>query len=59
VAVLLGWAFAGEHLGAREFVAGLIVLASVALILLARQPKPAAKVVQLPRRAPAPERAAA
>lgn len=59
VAVLLGWAFAGEHLGAREFVAGLVVLASVALILLARQPNPAAKVVQLPRRAPAPERAAA
>ncbi|HEY4412555.1 MAG TPA: EamA family transporter [Gaiellaceae bacterium] len=58
VAVLLGWAFVGEHLGARELVAGLVVLASVALILVARRPAPA-KVVQLPRRAPAPERAAA
>lgn len=58
VAVLLGWMFAGEHLGAREAVAGVVVLASVALILLARQPAPA-KVVQLPRRTPAPERAAA
>ena len=58
VAVLLGWAFVGEHLGARELVAGLVVLASVALILVARRPAPA-KVVQLPRRTPAPERAAA
>jgi drug/metabolite transporter (DMT)-like permease len=38
IAVGLGWALAGEHLGARELVAGLVVLASVALILLARQP---------------------
>src|SRR5581483_5209174 len=53
VAVLLGWAFAGEHLGARELVAGLVVLGSVALILLARKPAPA-KVVQLPHRAPVP-----
>jgi drug/metabolite transporter (DMT)-like permease len=58
VAVLLGWAFAGEHLGARELVAGLVVLASVALILVARRPAPA-NVVQLAPRAPAPERAAA
>jgi drug/metabolite transporter (DMT)-like permease len=58
VAVFLGWAFAGEHLGARELVAGVVILASVALILLARKAAPA-KIVQLPRRAPAPERAAA
>jgi drug/metabolite transporter (DMT)-like permease len=58
VAVLIGWAFAGEHLGSREVVAGLVVLGSVALILVARRPAPA-KVVELPRRAPAPERAAA
>ena len=58
VAVFLGWALAGEHPGARELVAGVVILASVALILLARKPAPA-KVVQLPRRAPAPERAAA
>jgi drug/metabolite transporter (DMT)-like permease len=38
IAVGLGWALAGEQLGARELVAGLVVLASVALILLARQP---------------------
>ena len=38
IAVGLGWALAGEHLGARELVAGLVVLASIALILLARQP---------------------
>jgi drug/metabolite transporter (DMT)-like permease len=41
IAVGLGWALAGEHLGARELVAGLVVLASVALIMLARQPAPA------------------
>jgi drug/metabolite transporter (DMT)-like permease len=40
IAVGLGWALAGEHLGARELVAGLVVLASVALILLARRPAP-------------------
>jgi len=60
VAVLLGWAFAGERLAARELVAGLVILSSVALILLARKPAPA-KVVELPRRTPSatPERAAA
>ena len=60
VAVLLGWAFAGEHLAARELVAGLVILSSVALILLARKPAPA-KVVELPRRVPSatPDRAAA
>lgn len=60
IAVGLGWALIGEHLGARELVAGLVVLASVALILLARQPT-AATVRRLPRRLPeaAPERAAA
>ncbi|MBV8064797.1 MAG: EamA family transporter [Actinobacteria bacterium] len=58
VAVLLGWAFVGEHIGARELVAGLVVVSSVALILLARKPAPA-KVVELPKRTPAPERVAA
>jgi drug/metabolite transporter (DMT)-like permease len=60
VAVVLGWVLAGEHLGARELVSGLVVLASVALILVARRPAPA-KVVQLPQRPrpAAPERAAA
>jgi drug/metabolite transporter (DMT)-like permease len=36
VAVLLGWAFAGEQLGGRELAAGLVILASVAMLLLAR-----------------------
>ena len=60
VAVLLGWAFAGERLAARELVAGLVILSSVALILLARKPAPA-KVVELPRRTPSatPDRVAA
>lgn len=58
IAVLLGWAVAGERLQARELVAGVVILASVALILVARRPAPA-KVIELPRRAPAPERAAA
>ena len=40
VAVVLGWLFVGEHLGGRELVAGLVVVASVALILLARKPLP-------------------
>jgi drug/metabolite transporter (DMT)-like permease len=40
VAVVLGWLFAGEHLGARELVAGLVVVGSIALILLARAPAP-------------------
>jgi drug/metabolite transporter (DMT)-like permease len=35
VAVLLGWAFAGEHVGGRELAAGLVILASVAMLLLA------------------------
>ena len=58
IAVLLGWAVAGERLQARELVAGVVILGSVACILMARKPVEA-KVVELPRRAPAPERAAA
>jgi drug/metabolite transporter (DMT)-like permease len=68
VAVLLGWAFAGEQLGARELVAGFVVLTSVMLIFFAREPhaEPApapdslppyirhkdAQVVDFPRPAP-------
>ena len=40
VAVLLGWMFVGEHIAARELIAGLVVVSSVALILLARRPAP-------------------
>ena len=39
VAVFLGWAFAGEHVGGREVAAGLVILSSVALLALAREPR--------------------
>jgi drug/metabolite transporter (DMT)-like permease len=42
-AVLLGWGFAGEHLGARELVAGFVILTSVALLFVPRSPKSAAR----------------
>ena len=37
VAVLLGWLFAGEHVGGRELAAGAVILSSVALLALARE----------------------
>jgi drug/metabolite transporter (DMT)-like permease len=37
VAVFLGWAFAGEHVGGREVAAGLVILASVAMLAFARE----------------------
>jgi drug/metabolite transporter (DMT)-like permease len=36
VAVLLGWAFAGEAIGGRELAAGTVILASVGTLVLAR-----------------------
>jgi drug/metabolite transporter (DMT)-like permease len=39
VAVLLGWAFAGEVVGSRELAAGAIVVASVGMLVLAREPQ--------------------
>ena len=39
VAVLLGWAFAGEAVGHRELAAGAIVVASVGMLVLAREPR--------------------
>ena len=38
VAVLLGWLFAGEAVGGRELAAGTIVVASVGMLVLAREP---------------------
>jgi drug/metabolite transporter (DMT)-like permease len=38
VAVLLGWALAGEQLGSRELVSGFVVLTSVMLLFFAREP---------------------
>ncbi len=37
VAVLLGWLFAGEQIGGRELAAGAIIVASVGMLVLARQ----------------------
>jgi drug/metabolite transporter (DMT)-like permease len=39
VAVLLGWAFIGEHIGSKEIAAGLVILASVAMLFFAREPR--------------------
>ena len=39
VALLLGWAIAGESISARTLVAAAIILGGVALITVARQPK--------------------
>jgi drug/metabolite transporter (DMT)-like permease len=39
VAVLLGWAFAGEAVGSRELAAGAIVVASVGMLVLSRGPQ--------------------
>jgi drug/metabolite transporter (DMT)-like permease len=38
VAVLLGWAFAREPVSGRELAAGAIVVASVGMLVLAREP---------------------
>jgi drug/metabolite transporter (DMT)-like permease len=39
VAVALGWAFAGEHVGGKEIAAGLVILSSVAMLVLSRGPR--------------------
>jgi drug/metabolite transporter (DMT)-like permease len=39
VAVLLGWALAGETVGGRELAAGAIIVASVGMLVLAREPQ--------------------
>src|SRR5581483_3937951 len=39
VAVLLGWTFAGEKVGGRELAAGAIIVASVGMLVLAREPR--------------------
>ena len=41
VAVLLGWLFAGEHVGGRELGAGTVIFASIGMLVLARAPRPA------------------
>ncbi len=39
VAVLLGWGLAGEAVGGRELAAGAVILASVGMLVLAREPQ--------------------
>jgi len=39
VAVFLGWALAGEHVGGRELAAGLVILSSVGMLVAAREPR--------------------
>jgi drug/metabolite transporter (DMT)-like permease len=45
VAVFLGWAFAGEHVGGKEIAAGMVILASIALLLFSRWPRPEAEPI--------------
>jgi drug/metabolite transporter (DMT)-like permease len=47
VAVLLGWAFAGEAVGGRELAAGAVIVASVAMLVLAREPRQRARAGRL------------
>ncbi len=37
VAVILGWAFIGEHVGGKEISAGLVILASVGMLFFAQE----------------------
>jgi drug/metabolite transporter (DMT)-like permease len=39
IAVVLGWLFVGEAVGGREIAAGGVILASVGMLVLARQPR--------------------
>ena len=45
VAVFLGWAFVGEHVGGIELVAGVVILSSVVLLVFGRGPRTAAEPV--------------
>jgi drug/metabolite transporter (DMT)-like permease len=45
VAVFLGWSLAGERVGAREIAAGLVILASVGMLLLAREAREAVPAI--------------
>jgi drug/metabolite transporter (DMT)-like permease len=48
VAVLLGWAFAGEAFGGRELAAGAVIVASVGMLVLARNPQTHEEAEPLP-----------
>ena len=45
VAVFLGWAFVGEHVGGKEVAAGVVILTSIALLLTARELRPEAEAI--------------
>ena len=38
VAVFLGWAIVGEHVGSKEIAAGVVILSSIALLVFGRDP---------------------
>jgi drug/metabolite transporter (DMT)-like permease len=46
--VLVGWLFAGEAFGGRELAAGAVILASVGMLVLAREPAQRNEVEPLP-----------
>jgi drug/metabolite transporter (DMT)-like permease len=48
VAVLLGWAFAGEAVGHRELAAGAVIVASVGMLVLSREPEEHRQAEPLP-----------
>ncbi len=43
VAVALGWLVMGEHIAGKEIAAGLVILASVGLLLFSQHPEPDAE----------------
>lgn len=45
VAVFLGWAIVGEHVGGKELAAGLVILSSIALLVFGRGPRAAAEPI--------------
>jgi drug/metabolite transporter (DMT)-like permease len=45
VAVFLGWAIAGEHVGGKELAAGLVILSSIVLLVFGRGPRAAAEPI--------------
>jgi drug/metabolite transporter (DMT)-like permease len=48
IAVLLGWLFAGEAVGGRELAAGAVIIASVGMLVLGREPRDRDEVEPLP-----------
>ena len=45
VAVFLGWALVGEHVGGKEVAAGLVILSSIILLVFGRGPRAAAEPI--------------